>query len=113
MVTVDQFCDRALLAEMASAGCLGVAVGLASLDAENCIMQLQHWALRFTAESGHLRSAAVANVVRVGRRGRGLKFAGLLLAARQRGAKKARMLLARLEQAMAANGETTLAGTIG
>ncbi|HOB97882.1 MAG TPA: hypothetical protein PKM43_03930, partial [Verrucomicrobiota bacterium] len=68
-------------------------------------MQLQHWALRYTIELGHMRPAAVANVVRIARRGRGLKFAGLLLAARQRGAKQARILLARLEEAMGANGE--------
>jgi len=216
MVTVDQFCDTTLLEEMASAGCLGVAVGLESVDDDNCVavrkfqnvgrafpeavrrandlgiqvcglimvglphdtpdrlaatlrhleeipcslydlrtlrlypstslykemlsrgkaipewwlteetepgnrllpgclgvhyqhdhfapMQLQHWALRYTIELGHMRPAAVANVVRIARRGRGLKFAGLLLAARQRGAKQARVLLARLEEAMAAHG---------
>ena len=27
MVTVDQFCDSALMQEMAASGCLGVAVG--------------------------------------------------------------------------------------
>jgi hypothetical protein len=47
-------------------------------------------------------------VLRVGRRGRGLKFAATLLSARQKGAKQARMLLHRVEQAMAANGEKAL-----
>jgi radical SAM superfamily enzyme YgiQ (UPF0313 family) len=221
MVTLDQFCDAALMEEMASAGCLGVAVGLESVEDDNCIavrkyqnvgrpfpeavgqanalgiqvcglimlglphdtperlartlhllehipcslydlrtlrlypstslyreklargevtadwwlaeeqgagnrllpgclgvhyrhdhlspMQLQHWALRFSSELGRMTCAAVANVLRVARRGHGLKFAGLLLAARQRGASQARRLMRRLEQAMAASGEAPLA----
>ncbi len=36
MVTVDQFCDRGLIEEMASSGCLGVAVGVESIDDDNC-----------------------------------------------------------------------------
>lgn len=36
MVTVDQFCDRALMEEMAAVGCLGVAVGVESMDDHNC-----------------------------------------------------------------------------
>jgi radical SAM superfamily enzyme YgiQ (UPF0313 family) len=36
MVTVDQFCDRDLIEEMASSGCLGVAVGVESVDDDNC-----------------------------------------------------------------------------
>jgi radical SAM superfamily enzyme YgiQ (UPF0313 family) len=36
MVTVDQFSDRALMEEMAASGCLGVAVGLESVDDDNC-----------------------------------------------------------------------------
>ncbi len=36
MITVDQLCDGALLEEMASSGCLGVAVGVESLDDDNC-----------------------------------------------------------------------------
>ena len=36
MVTVDQFCDSALMEEMASSGCLGVAVGVESIDDYNC-----------------------------------------------------------------------------
>ena len=36
MVTVDQFCDSALIEEMASSGCLGVAVGVESVDDDNC-----------------------------------------------------------------------------
>lgn len=218
MVTVDQFCDSALMEAMAAAGCLGVAVGVESLDDDNCLsvgklqnvgrpfpeavrwanelgiqvcglimlglphdtperlarmqryleavpctlydlrilrlypstslysqslasgtvtenwwlgeqngaanhlvpgclsmhfqhehfspMQLQHWALKLTSELGRMNGGVVANVLRVGRRGRGLKFAGLLLTARHRTAKQARTLLGRVEQAMAANGET-------
>lgn len=37
MVTLDQFCDGALIQEMADSGCLGVAVGIESLDDENCV----------------------------------------------------------------------------
>jgi len=36
MVTVDQFCDRGLMKDMASSGCLGVAVGVESIDDDNC-----------------------------------------------------------------------------
>ncbi len=36
MVTVDQFCNHALMEEMAASGCLGVAVGLESIDDDNC-----------------------------------------------------------------------------
>jgi len=36
MVTVDQFCDGALMEEMAASGCLGVAVGVESADDDNC-----------------------------------------------------------------------------
>ena len=36
MVTLEQFCDRALVQEMAAAGCLGVAVGIESVDDDNC-----------------------------------------------------------------------------
>ena len=219
MVTLDQFCDAELMREMATAGCLGVAVGLESVDADNCIavrkfqnvgrpfpeavrwanelgiqvcglimlglphdtpdrlartlryleevpcglydlrtlrlypstslyrdmlsrgkvtqdwwlaeehgagnrllpgclgvhyqhdhftpLELQHWALRFSSELGRMTCGVVANVLRVGRRGRGLRFAGLLLSARQRGARQARMLLARLEQAIATNAAPT------
>jgi len=36
MVTVDQFCDSALVEEMAASGCAGVAVGVESVDDDNC-----------------------------------------------------------------------------
>lgn len=36
MVTVDQFCNQALIQEMAASGCLGVAVGVESVDDDNC-----------------------------------------------------------------------------
>jgi len=216
MVTVDQFCDSALMEEMASSGCLGVAVGVESVDDDNCAavskyqnlqqpfsdavrhankygiqtialimvglphdtperlartlqylkqipcalydmrilriypstslysqmlssgdvtedwwlekespstcnhllpsclsmhfkhssfnsMQLQHLALQFTAELNRMQHDSVSHIVRVGYRGHGLKFAGTILYARQRGARQARMLLQQVEQAMAAN----------
>ncbi len=37
MVTLDQFCDTDLLQEMAGSGCLGVAVGVESIDDDNCL----------------------------------------------------------------------------
>ena len=216
MVTVDQFCDSALMEEMASSGCLGVAVGVESIDDDNCAavskyqnlqqpfsdavrhankygiqtvalimlglphdtperltrtlhylkhipcslfdirilriypstslysrmlftgdvtedwwlekespstcnhllpsclsmhfkhasfnsMQLQHLALRFTAELNRMHHDRVSHIVRVGHRGHGLKFAGTVLYARQRSVKQARLLLQQVEQAMAAN----------
>ena len=36
MVTVDQFCDSALMEQMALSGCLGVAVGVESVNDDNC-----------------------------------------------------------------------------
>jgi len=36
MITVDQLCDPALLEELASSGCLGLAVGVESPDDDNC-----------------------------------------------------------------------------
>ena len=37
MVTLDQLCDDPLMEEMASSGCLGVAVGVESVDDDNCL----------------------------------------------------------------------------
>ena len=37
MVTLDQFCDGELMQEMASSGCLGVAIGVESVDDDNCL----------------------------------------------------------------------------
>jgi hypothetical protein len=68
-------------------------------------MQLQSWALKLTSELGHMSCDAVAHVLRVGRRGRGLKFAATLLSARERAARQARMLLGRVERVMAVSGE--------
>ena len=42
MVTLDQFCDGALMQEMASSGCLGVAVGVESIDDDNCASVHKH-----------------------------------------------------------------------
>jgi len=219
MVTVDQFCDSALMEEMASSGCLGVAVGVESVDDDNCAavskyqnlrqpfsdavrhankygiqtialimvglphdtperlartlqylkqipcsiydmrilriypstslysqmlssgdvtedwwlkkespstcnhllpsclsmhfkhssfnsMQLQHVALQFTAELNRMKHDRVSHILRVGYRGHGLKFAGTILYARQRGTSQARMLLRQVEQAIAANSST-------
>jgi radical SAM superfamily enzyme YgiQ (UPF0313 family) len=36
MITVDQLCDEDLMQEMASSGCVAVAVGVESLDDDNC-----------------------------------------------------------------------------
>lgn len=215
MMTLDQFCDGALLQEMASSGCLGVAVGVESVDDDNCIsvgklhnvgrrfpeavsranelgiqvcglimlglphdtperlartqrylekvpcavydlrilhiypstllykqmlsrgkvteewwldkepvaanqflpgclamhfahdhfspMLLQQWALKLTADLNRMNFDAVGHVLRVGRRGRGLKFATTLLSGRHRCVKQARMLLQGLDKIMAAN----------
>lgn len=37
MVTLDQFCDLDLMQDMAQSGCLGVAVGVESVDDDNCL----------------------------------------------------------------------------
>ncbi len=216
MVTVDQFCDSALMEEMASSGCLGVAVGVESVDDDNCAavskyqnlqqpfsdavrhankygmqtvalimlglphdtperlartlhylkqipcslydmrilriypstslynqmlssgdvtenwwlekdspstcnrllpsclsmhfkhgrfnpMQLQRLALQFTAELNRMKHDCVSHILRVGYRGHGLKLAGLVLYARQRAVRQARMLFKQVDQAIAAN----------
>jgi len=36
MVTLDQFCDRDLMREMADSGCIGIAVGVESIEDDNC-----------------------------------------------------------------------------
>lgn len=213
MVTVDQFCHAALMDEMAAAGCLGVAVGVESVDDNNCAavskyqnlqqpfvdavhranqlgiqsialimvglphdspqalestldflkhvpcayfdmrilriypstplyrellatgdvtenwwlqtnssdtcndllpsslsmhfrharfqpMQLQHLSLRFIHELSGTGPATIARILRVGYRGRALGFAALVIRARQRSARQARMLLRQVEQAM-------------
>ncbi|MEE8305910.1 MAG: radical SAM protein, partial [Gammaproteobacteria bacterium] len=212
MVTLDQLCDGALMQEMAYSGCLGVAVGVESMDNDNCLsmdkrhnvgqpfteavrranklgiqvaalllvglphdtperltrtqrylkevpcalydlrilriypgsplydrmlfsgnvtdawwlekepvptnyflpghlrvhfmhphfspMQLQQWTLKLTSELDRMNAGAVANAMRVGRRGGAKKFAALIMAARSRMGKQARGLLARVEQAM-------------
>jgi len=215
MVTVDQFCDRALMEEMAASGCLAVAVGVESVDDDNCTsvskyqnldqpfadavrharkcgiqvaallmvglphdtperlertipvlrkmgcsyydlrvlriypstslydemlaagdvtenwwlkrrsdancnhllpsclsmdfkhpgfspMQLQHMALRLAVELNSTRFDTVARILRVGRRARALRFAGLLLVARRRAVRENRKLMREVEQAIAA-----------
>ena len=46
MVTVDQFCDDELIEQMASSGCLGVAVGVESVDDDNCAAVSKYQNLR-------------------------------------------------------------------
>ncbi len=68
-------------------------------------MQLQHLSLRFIAELSGTGPGTVSRILRVGYRGRALRFAGLVLTARQRSARQARTLLRQVEQAMATNGQ--------
>jgi hypothetical protein len=215
MITLDQLCDDALMQEMASSGCLGVAVGIESIDDDNCIsvrkrhnvgrpfpeavrqaneqgiqvaallmmglphdtperlvriqrvleqvpcalydlrilriypgsslyepmcsqgtvseawwlgeepvktnyflpghlrahfthdhfspMQLQHATLTLTLELNRMNRKAMTHVLRVGHRGRSLKFAARILFARSRFVKQAQTLRERVQQAMAAN----------
>ena len=46
MVTVDQFCDSTLMQEMAQSGCLAVAVGVESVDDDNCASVSKYQNLR-------------------------------------------------------------------
>jgi radical SAM superfamily enzyme YgiQ (UPF0313 family) len=220
MVTVDQFCDPALVEELTASGCQGVAVGVESLDDDNCTsvskyqnlkqpfsdmvrfankcgiqvgallmvglphdtpeclartvqylkqipctiydvrilriypstplyrqmlsssdvtenwwlkkesasncnhllpsclsmdfkhgtfspMQLQQVALQLMIDLNPMDHDGVSHVLRVGYRGRALKFAATLLAARERSVRQARMLLKQVEQAMTAQGGHT------
>jgi len=63
-------------------------------------MQLQLATLALTRELNRMNSKAVMHVLRVGRRGRALTFAGRILYARSRFVKQARTLGARVDQAM-------------
>ena len=221
MVTVDQFCDKGLVEELASSGCLAVAVGVESLDDDNCSsvskyqnlhqpfvdavryankcgiqtgallmvglphdsperlartlrhlrhipcslydvrllrmypstslyrqmlvsgdvtenwwlekrssdtcndllpsclsmhfrhahfhpMQLQHAALRLIAELNRMSHEAVSRIIGIAARGRGLRFGGTILYARQRFVSQARTLLAQVERTMETNTLTSL-----
>ena len=66
-------------------------------------MQLQYSTLTLTRELDRMNRKAVAHMLRVGRRGRALKFAAAILSASSRTGKQARTLLDRVEQAMAAS----------
>jgi radical SAM superfamily enzyme YgiQ (UPF0313 family) len=216
MVTVDQYCDSKLMDEMASSGCLAVAVGVESVDDDNCAsvskyqnlqqpfmdavhranglgiqtaalimvglphdtperlsctlqhlkqipcslfdirilriypstslysqmlstgdvtenwwlekespstcnhllpsclsmhfkhgnfnsMQLQQMALEFTTELNRLNHNSISQVLRIGSRGDGLKFAGTILYARRRAVNQARKLHQQVGKVMAAN----------
>ena len=46
MVTVDQFCNPALMEQMAESGCIGVAVGVESVDDDNCTAVSKYQNLR-------------------------------------------------------------------
>jgi len=61
MVTVDQLCDAALLEELAAAGCLGVAVGVESLEDENCaaVRKYQNLEQPFAAAVEHANELGV------------------------------------------------------
>lgn len=215
MITMDQFCDDTLMLAMASSGCLGVAVGVESVDNDNCVsvhkhqnvdqpflealrqanekgiqvaallmvglphdtperlartqrylekvpyslydlrimriypgsrlysrmlsegnvtdtwwlgeesvetnnflpghlrvhlkhnhfspVELQYAALILTRELNRMNRKTVTHVMRVGHRGRALKFAAMILTARRQMQKQARRLLDQVERAMAAN----------
>ena len=213
MVTLDQLCDRGLITAMAASGCLGVAVGVESIDDDNCAsvrkyhnvqqpfsdavsyanksgmqvvplimvglphdtperlartllylkhipcslydirvmriypstplyrqmlasgavvkewwlekaspstcnhllpsclsmhfthghftsMQLQRVALQLTSQLNAMNCTSAAHIIRVGLTGNGLRCAGMLLHARRRAARQARMLLKQVEQVM-------------
>ena len=60
-------------------------------------MQLQHLSLRFIHELSGTEPGTIAQILRVGYRGGALGFASLVLRARQRSARQARMLLRNVE----------------
>jgi hypothetical protein len=64
-------------------------------------MQLQQMALKLTIELNPMNYDTVSRILRVGYRGRAMKLAALLLGARLRHFRQARMLLKQVEQAMA------------
>jgi len=64
MVTVDQFCNRVLLETMASSGCLGVAVGLESVDDDNCtaVSKYQNVQQPFTDAVRHANQLGIQTI---------------------------------------------------
>ena len=66
-------------------------------------MQLQHMALKLTAELNPMNPGSISHILRIGNRGNGIKFAWTVLYARQQAARQTRKLLKQVEQAMAAN----------
>jgi radical SAM superfamily enzyme YgiQ (UPF0313 family) len=71
-------------------------------------VQFQYWALKLTSELGRTSFDAVAHVLQVGCRGRGLKFATTIIAARRRAARQAHMQLEEIKRSMSAYAETPL-----
>ncbi|MCA9610826.1 MAG: B12-binding domain-containing radical SAM protein [Myxococcales bacterium] len=63
-------------------------------------MELQHMALRLTVELNAPSIGAASRILRVGRRGRALRFAALLLSARARSTRQARTQMRQVEVAM-------------
>jgi radical SAM superfamily enzyme YgiQ (UPF0313 family) len=61
MVTVDQFCNAELIDEMAASGCLGVAVGVESVDDDNCaaISKYQNLRQPFTEAVKHANQCGI------------------------------------------------------
>ena len=68
-------------------------------------MQLQYLALKLIAELNVMRQDNVSQIMGIGRRGRGLKFAGAMLFVRKRLAGQARMLLKQVEQGNCSEGD--------
>ncbi|MBW1881963.1 MAG: B12-binding domain-containing radical SAM protein [Deltaproteobacteria bacterium] len=71
-------------------------------------MELQHAALRLTVDLNPMNYQALSHILSIGRRGGTLRFAALLLAARLRSTRQARMLLKQVEEAMEADGRPRL-----
>ena len=70
MVTVDQFCDSALMEDMAASGCQAVAVGVESADDDNCaaVSKYQNLGQPFAdaVRSANRRGIQVAALIMVG-----------------------------------------------
>jgi hypothetical protein len=73
-------------------------------------LELQQAALRLMIELNPMDLESVSRILRVGRRGRALKFAATLVAARERSVRQARVLLRQVEQAMTAHGQRAAGG---
>lgn len=106
MLSAGDVTENWWLKKESASNCNHLLPGCLSMDFKHrsfTPMQLQQVALQLMIELNPTDYDSVSHILRVGYRGRALRFAATLLAARHRSVQQARMLLTQVEQAIAAN----------